>query len=124
MEPAPGGCRVWGREILGPCWLWHGWSNGKGHGRVCVKGRGLYLHRLSLAAFQGVPLELLDNCDHLCRNRNCFQPLHIESVTPLENYYRGDGPDFQFKTNFQLAEENGQQNMLSEDDLTALIRGY
>lgn len=120
VEPAPEGCRIFGRQIQGPCWLYHGATNGKGHSRVYItyapgKDHGVYLHRLSLAAFHGIETCDLDTVDHLCRNRNCFQPLHVESVTPIENYVRGDGPSYQFKSN---------DNEPDQDDLAASLRGY
>lgn len=122
VETAPGECRIHGRTLQGPCWLWHGATNGKGHGRVFIrpvpgKDYGVYLHRLSLAAFHGIDIGQLDAVDHLCRRRNCFQPLHVESVTPIENYLRGDGPKYQFKA----AEP---ANDITDEDLQALIRGY
>lgn len=118
VEPAPDGCRVFGREIIGPCWLWLGWNNGKGHGVVQINGVRLYLHRYSLAAYHGIEVHQLDTVDHLCRNRNCFNPQHVEPVTPIENYIRGDGPKFQFKR----ADE--YQSPLSDEDTEALIRGF
>lgn len=99
----------------GPCWLFHGWSNGKGHRKVWIDGRGVYLHRYSFEQFQGVTLWGGMVLDHLCRNRGCFNPLHLESVTPLENYMRGDGPKFQFKEIIDHA---------SEEDIAALARGW
>lgn len=83
----------------GQCWLWHGANNGKGHGRVYFSKpkRGVYLHRYSFEKFHDITLQAGMSLDHLCRHRNCFNPLHLESVTPLENYMRGNGPAFQFK---------------------------
>lgn len=119
VAPPPIECRIYGRELIGPCWLWHGATNGKGHGRVFItkdgKDYGHYLHRLSLASFHGIGPAALDHVDHLCRRRNCFQPLHVESVTPIENCERGDGKAHQFLN---------QVERLSEDDIEALIRGY
>lgn len=97
--PAPLECRVYGREwpAGGMCALWRGWSNGKGHGIVRVKGRRRYLHRYSYACFHGIEIDQLDIMDHLCRNRPCFNPYHLEDETYLENYRRGDGVNYQFK---------------------------
>jgi hypothetical protein len=30
--------------------------------------------------------------DHLCRNRRCVNPAHLEPVTAEENWRRGDAP--------------------------------
>lgn len=121
---APEGCRVWGRTIEGPCWLYNGADNGKGHKKVWVNGRFEYFHRYSFSSFHGIPLHMIDAGDHLCRNRNCFQPLHIDNVTSLENWLRGDGHLTTFKSSFETAEQDGQTNTLSDEDLQALIRGY
>jgi hypothetical protein len=105
--------RIWGREVVGFCWLWCGWQNGKGHGRVKHRGRGTYLHRLSLASYHGLEVAELDTCDHICVNRNCFHPWHVESVTPIENYERGLGPAFQFRPPEEY-----------DDQLAADLRGW
>lgn len=117
VEPAPGVCRIYGRVLLGPCWLWQGATNGKGHARVRIDGVLQYLHRHSLASFLGVDIASLDNVDHLCRNRNCCQPLHLESVTAAENYDRGDGHLTQIQ--FQP-----KQHELSDDDVRGLLEGF
>lgn len=118
VVPAPAECRVWGKEILGPCWLYHGADNGKGHKKVRIDGRYQYFHRVSFSAFHGIPLAQVDTCDHLCRNRNCFQPLHIDSVTSIENWLRGDGHLTTFKPKTAVEQD-------ADDDLAAaMIRGY
>lgn len=55
-------------------------------------GRSRYLHVTGWEDFfeedkpEGMVL------DHLCRNRNCLEPFHLELVTPKENTLRGKGP--------------------------------
>ena len=76
---------------------WSGWSDGKGHPKVRVDGKPIYLHRLSWEKFNGREFPCGMHGDHLCRNRPCFNPMHIEPVPPVENHRRGNGPTTQFK---------------------------
>lgn len=90
-------------HLEGDCWLFTGWNNGKGHGIIRIEGRRLYIHRVSYARFHGMTVDQLDNCDHLCRRRGCFQPRHLDNATPRENWERGDGPIYAFKTDEEYA---------------------
>lgn len=67
------------------CWEFTGYHDPMGYGRT---GRGLN-HQLTYEFYIGeVPdgLEL----DHLCRNRGCCNPWHLEPVTHRVNCERGD----------------------------------
>lgn len=74
------------------CWKWHGPINEKGYARVqYVVGRKRITRRASHVAYElanavEVP-EGLD-LDHLCRNRWCVNPDHLEPVPHLENIRR------------------------------------
>jgi len=80
---------VMDRVDIGPgCWEWTRGTNGVGYGRVSWGGRYEYVHRILYQHFVGpIPdgLEL----DHLCRNRLCANPEHLEAVTSTENKRRG-----------------------------------
>ena len=69
------------------CWNWLGNKNGNGYGQFKKFGKVIRLHKFSYEFFKGiVPLGL--EIDHLCRNRACFNPKHLESVTHKENMSR------------------------------------
>lgn len=70
------------------CWLWIGASAGQGYGRYTI-GRGVedYSHRVAYEAFkESIPASY--EIDHLCKNRTCCNPSHLEAVTHLENVRR------------------------------------
>lgn len=70
------------------CWLWRGPVTEFGYGDLRFPGARERAHRFS-ATLHGV--ELIDGLvlDHLCRERLCVNPAHLEQVTIAENVRRG-----------------------------------
>ena|SRR5215813_1701201 len=71
------------------CWEWRAHKNSAGYGMFQVAGTGKVLaHRLAWELVHG-PIPDGREIDHLCRNRACPNPAHLELVTPRENNSRG-----------------------------------
>jgi len=66
------------------CWLWNGYTNHDGYGRVSIRGRLQMAHR---ATFGEVPADM--ELDHKCRVRSCCNPDHLEAVPHKVNVRRG-----------------------------------
>lgn len=74
-----------------PCWRWKGAKTKTGYGRIGrpKTGQLILTHR---AAFllEGGHIPTGKELDHLCRNRDCCNPQHLEVVTHSENLRRGN----------------------------------
>lgn len=71
------------------CWVWTASTDPSGYGMFCVStGRNMRAHAWAYRAARGAVPDGL-HLDHLCENKRCVNPWHLEPVTPLENTRRG-----------------------------------
>lgn len=72
---------------LGPCWVWTAGVDEKGYGQFNDGQRSRKAHAFSYELeYEEIPDGL--EPDHLCRNRPCIRPDHLEAVTHRENCQR------------------------------------
>lgn len=76
-------------ELPGFCWGWTGCLNSRGYGCIAVEGKSQLAHRVAYKLAIGpIPPNL--QIDHLCTNKQCCNPSHLEAVTGKVNCERTD----------------------------------
>jgi hypothetical protein len=92
--------KITARTVLTPgpldtaCWTWPGPTSGesgrgKGYGRTCIDGGTVATHKAMWICEHG-PIPPRKQLDHLCGNRLCCNPDHLELVTHKQNQKRRD----------------------------------
>jgi hypothetical protein len=81
--------RVWSRVAMTEdgCWLWCGARSKNGYGAIWLRGTQTTAHRIAYALAKG-PIPDGAEIDHLCSNKGCVRPSHLEAVTHSENCRR------------------------------------
>ena len=69
-----------------PCLEWYTRIDKSGYARTRLKNKTIFPHRYSYELFIGT---IENEIDHLCKNRKCWNPWHLEDVTHQENMHRG-----------------------------------
>lgn len=74
-------------EAVGQCWLWQGSCDNKGYPKLNVGSRNKRRsgHRVLAELIQGDPLPSYMPVHHVCANRSCLNPAHLQVVQPHEN---------------------------------------
>ena len=85
--------RFWDKVIVdnnSGCWNFNS-MNRNGYGRIKINRKIFSAHRFAYEVNKGkIPSGL--TLDHLCKNRSCVNPEHLEPVTLKENILRGTSP--------------------------------
>ena len=91
MKPVLVTTRFWSKvKKTKSCWYWLAGKTSKGYGDFWLNRKHKLAHRFSYEQLVGeIPQGL--TLDHLCRNRGCVNPNHLEPVTKGENVLRGVG---------------------------------
>jgi HNH endonuclease len=74
---------------LGNCWMWTAALKAEGYGHFRTPPGYSYAHRYAYELLVG-PIPDGLQLDHLCRNRACVRPEHLDPVTQMENLRRGE----------------------------------
>jgi hypothetical protein len=80
--------RFWSKVDVGDCWQWTDSLAIEGYGSFRVGDRSIRAHRWTYEHLVG-PIPAGLQLDHLCKNRGCVNPDHLEPVTQQENIRRG-----------------------------------
>lgn len=84
LQPPPAGA-----SVVGPCWVWLGSLHEAGYGRFDHGRKRLRAHIVAFVLWRG-PVPEGRVLDHLCRNRACTNPDHLDPVTQRVNILRGE----------------------------------
>ena len=81
--------RFWSKvDKTDSCWNWTACKSLHGYGGFQLNDKWRIAHRVSYEDKNGkIPEGIV--IDHLCKNKSCVNPVHLEAVTQKENIMRG-----------------------------------
>ena len=103
------------------CWEWTASRTNGGYGAVRMPGLANVAHRaLYILLVGGVPEGL--HLDHLCRNKLCVNPDHLEPVTQQENNRRAGAAKTHCAQSHEYTEANTYRRRNGSRDCRACNR--
>jgi len=115
-----------------PCWEWLLAISKYGYGIDYINGNNVRAHIASWERVNGKVPENHD-LDHLCRNRRCINPDHLEPVTRAVNIQRGNGAKLNAETVREIRQRYADGNItlkqledeygVSDSAIGSMIRG-
>lgn len=78
-------------EIIESCWIWNGVPSTSGYGKISIENTPKYTHRVMFEYYYGQICPDLQ-IDHLCKNKLCVNPIHLEQVSQKTNILRSECP--------------------------------
>jgi hypothetical protein len=88
------------------CWIWQSTKRSNGYGITTYKGVQTTTHRVAYQIANNLLLSSDMEVDHLCNNRDCINPDHLEAVSHEENMKRGRDRRTACKKGHAWTEEN------------------
>lgn len=71
-------------KLGSPCWIFEGHDDGKGYKKISILGRAYYVHRIMyILSARGPHLKPRHDLDHICMQRACCNPWHMNPLTRL-----------------------------------------
>lgn len=117
MNRLPLKARLSLRTAIDPDTGCHNWTGvtHRGYGQIRANGSNTSTHRAAYVLAKGPIPEGLQ-IDHLCRNRRCCNPDHLEAVTSYENMLRSDG-----RCSLNLRKTHCSNGHIFDDENTAFV---
>lgn len=112
--------RFWAKvDTSGECWEWTA-NKIRGYGQFTAAKRKYRAHRFAYELLVGPIPEGLE-IDHLCRNRACVNPAHLEPVTRQENLRRA-GVSWRYANAARRAKTHCKRGHLFDEKNTYITR--
>lgn len=88
-----------------PCWLWTAYITPDGYGKIQMQGSCRPAHRMAFGMFvHEIPSG--NDADHLCRVRNCVNPVHVQDIPSVAHRVLGHARRTHCKQGHPFSPEN------------------